>query len=315
MTLPLPNLDDRTYNDLVEQARSLIPVECPEWTDHNPTDVGITLIELFAWLTEMVLYRVNQVPDDNIKTFLKLLNGPKWQLREDLQEDLQTAIQQTVLDLRKRYRAVSVEDFEQLALIEWNQTQTLGAEGIVKRAKCLGNRNLEETDPAKQKALAAGHVSLIVVPEAPLTELTPHPTENLRQQLGMWLDERRLLTTRQHIVAPSYVPVNISAQLFLEDGAVAQKVQEKAINEIQTFFHPLASGAYWDGKGWPFGRSVYVSELYKLLDNIPGVDYVEQVKLADSNPPSISLTDSQLVAASKPNFEIKERFGNGWRSA
>ncbi|MFW5667313.1 MAG: baseplate protein J, partial [Coleofasciculus sp.] len=65
MSLPLPNLDDRTYADLVEEARSLIPIECPEWTDHNPSDTGIILIELFAWLTEMVLYRVNRIPDQN----------------------------------------------------------------------------------------------------------------------------------------------------------------------------------------------------------------------------------------------------------
>lgn len=71
MSLPLPNLDDRTYADLVEQAISQIPIEYPEWTDHNPTDTGIILIELLAWLTEMVLYRVNQIPDKNIETFLK----------------------------------------------------------------------------------------------------------------------------------------------------------------------------------------------------------------------------------------------------
>jgi hypothetical protein len=56
MTIPLPNLDDRTYADLLEEARSLIPIECPTWTDHNPSDTGIILLELFAWLTEFTLY-------------------------------------------------------------------------------------------------------------------------------------------------------------------------------------------------------------------------------------------------------------------
>ena len=73
MPLPLPNLDDYDYADLVEMARSLIPSECPEWTDHNPSDTGIILLELFAWLTDLLLYQVNQVPDASQEVFLQLL--------------------------------------------------------------------------------------------------------------------------------------------------------------------------------------------------------------------------------------------------
>ena len=80
MNLPLPNLDDRTYAEIVEEAISQIPVEYPEWTDHNPTDTGIILIELLAWLTEMTLYQVNQIPDDNYANFVSLLKGKKWNL-------------------------------------------------------------------------------------------------------------------------------------------------------------------------------------------------------------------------------------------
>jgi predicted phage baseplate assembly protein len=64
MSFPLPNLDDRTAQDLVDWAkRDLIPRYCPEWTDHNVSDPGIALIEVFAAMTEMLLYRVNQIPD------------------------------------------------------------------------------------------------------------------------------------------------------------------------------------------------------------------------------------------------------------
>ena len=75
MPLQLPNLDDRRYADLVEEARALIPTYTPEWTNHNPSDPGITLIELFAFLSEMLLYRLNRVTAANILSFLKLLNG------------------------------------------------------------------------------------------------------------------------------------------------------------------------------------------------------------------------------------------------
>src|SRR5437899_7356875 len=73
MPLLPPNLDDRTYAQLVAEAKTLIPRYTPEWTDHNESDPGITLIELFAWMTEMLLYRVNRIPERNYIEFLRLL--------------------------------------------------------------------------------------------------------------------------------------------------------------------------------------------------------------------------------------------------
>lgn len=68
-----PNLDDRTWQDLVDEMKALIPKYAPQWTDHNPSDLGITLIELFAWLVEGLTYRLNRVPEKNYVAFLNLL--------------------------------------------------------------------------------------------------------------------------------------------------------------------------------------------------------------------------------------------------
>jgi predicted phage baseplate assembly protein len=73
MPLPAPNLDDRTFQDIVDEAKRLIPRFCPEWTNHNLSDPGVALIELFAWMSEMVLYRLNQVPDRLYVHFLNLV--------------------------------------------------------------------------------------------------------------------------------------------------------------------------------------------------------------------------------------------------
>jgi len=73
MPLQAPNLDDRRFADLVAEAKSRIPRYLPEWTDHNTSDPGITLIQLFAWLSEMIMYRLNQVPDLNYIKFLQLI--------------------------------------------------------------------------------------------------------------------------------------------------------------------------------------------------------------------------------------------------
>lgn len=71
--IPKNNLDDRTFDDIVAEAIRLIPRYCPEWTNHNSSDPGITLVELFAWMTEMVLYRLNQVPENIYLSLLELM--------------------------------------------------------------------------------------------------------------------------------------------------------------------------------------------------------------------------------------------------
>jgi len=68
-----PNLDDRQWQQIVDEAVRLIPYYNREWTDHNRTDLGITLIELFAWLVEGMIYRLNKTPDRNFIEFLNLI--------------------------------------------------------------------------------------------------------------------------------------------------------------------------------------------------------------------------------------------------
>ena len=74
MALPVPNLDDLQFQrDLVDEARLRIIRYCPEWTEYNLSDPGITLIELFAWMTELMVYRLNKVPDMNYVKFLDMI--------------------------------------------------------------------------------------------------------------------------------------------------------------------------------------------------------------------------------------------------
>lgn len=76
MPLPSPVLDDRSYQQLRDELIRRIPVYAPEWTDHNASDPGIALIELFAFLGENLLYRFNQIPDATKLAFLKYLKIP-----------------------------------------------------------------------------------------------------------------------------------------------------------------------------------------------------------------------------------------------
>ncbi|MGH2901638.1 MAG: putative baseplate assembly protein, partial [Solirubrobacteraceae bacterium] len=74
--LPDIQLDNRGFQELVSEARTRIAQRCPEWTEHNVSDPGITLIELFAWMTEMTTYRLNRVPDKIYVRLLEMLGVP-----------------------------------------------------------------------------------------------------------------------------------------------------------------------------------------------------------------------------------------------
>lgn len=73
MPLQAPNLDTRSFEDIFREARLRIPRYTPEWTDFNESDPGITLLQLYAWLTESILFQLNRVPERNYRKFLKLL--------------------------------------------------------------------------------------------------------------------------------------------------------------------------------------------------------------------------------------------------
>ena len=73
MALPVPNLDDRRFQDLVDEAKRRVQQRCPEWTDHNVSDPGVTLIETFAYMVDQLIYRLNRVPDGNYLRFLDLI--------------------------------------------------------------------------------------------------------------------------------------------------------------------------------------------------------------------------------------------------
>ena len=267
MPIPLPNLDDRTFDDLTAEARALIPGLQPDWTNHNASDPGIMLVELLAWLTEMLLFQVNQIPTANIDAFLRLLNEPDWSRPKTT--DLEAATRETMVKLRQRVRAVTAEDYEAL---------TLAADQRVRRVRCIPQRDLASTDDERRSTVLPAHVSVVVVPApTPGGEGPPRPDDDLRGRLWDFLDERRMLTTRHHVVGPHYVDVEIAANLALRSDAPPDDAMAAVHTALVAFLDPHEGGRR--GSGWPFGRPLRAAEIYAVLDRVASVDYVEDVRV------------------------------------
>jgi Baseplate J-like protein len=257
MPLTLPQLDDRTWKDLVEEAHAMIPSLSPEWTDFNASDPGITLVELFAYLTETLLYRVDRVSEPSRRAFLKLIDGPGHRTHLDLVSDTRD----TLAGLRQCHRAVTAHDFESLAMT----VNELGeSQEKVARAHCLPRRNLEDGTADQEMP---GHVSVLIVPAT-----GSRPSDELLRRVRRILEPARLITTRVHVVAPRFVTVNVRITLVIQKDAVPEKVRAEARAALEHYFDPLEGGA--DGLGWQFGRDVYVSEIYQILSNLAGLKYI-----------------------------------------
>jgi len=168
-------------------------------------------------------------------------------------ETIEEAKSSGPLMLKHRFRAVTIQDFEQLAL---------EASGAVAKATCI-----TET----------GEIRLIIVPKGDQEKLQPGST--LLKQVSKYLDDRRLVTTKIVVVGPGYDDVSVEAEIVLEPRVIelVPEMRAQIQQELLRFLHPLHGGP--DDTGWQMGRAVHISELYYLGERIAGVDYVDKVVL------------------------------------
>lgn len=225
MPISLPNLDDYTYDDLIAEAQALIPTYAPAWTNFNPSDPGITLVELFAHLTELLLYRIIRVGDANLTTFLRLLNGPEWQLSSQTpakinHAELERAVIETLAQLRCNDRAVTCADYEALA--------QRAAPDEVARARCSvsnSSPDLVYVVIAAQKSSSPNGLGLAAA---------LRPSDDLLEKVQRYLEPRRLLTTRVQVVAPVIMEAGIHVTLALAPHAQAEKFVARLVSGSAT---------------------------------------------------------------------------------
>jgi predicted phage baseplate assembly protein len=172
------------------------------------------------------------------------------------------------LMLRTRSRAVTAEDFELL---------TREAAPEIARVRCIPAQSAEE----------AGHVTVCVVPDAPRHDDVLRfedllPTEITLTKIADRLESCRIIGSVVHVEPPTYQGVTVVARLRSAPRADAERVRADAVAALHRYFDPLVGGA--DGKGWPWGRPAQSGDAFSVLQRVPGVDVVEDVRLFGANP-------------------------------
>ncbi|MFD6127256.1 putative baseplate assembly protein, partial [Streptomyces hydrogenans] len=135
---------------------------------------------------------------------------------------------------------------------------------------------------------AEGGVRLLIVPSGrsdargriAFEELDPPPRTLAR--IAEYLDARRPIGARVVVEPPFYQGVTFVATVQASRGAAAERVREEALAALDGYFNALTGGP--DGAGWPFGRPVQTGEAYAVLQRVPGVDLVDDVRLYRADP-------------------------------
>ena len=159
-------------------------------------------------------------------------------------------------------RATTLLDFERLAL-------DVPGTGIARVRAWAG------MDPAYPCLKAPGTVTLVVVPELPRGN--PQPSPGLLNIVRCYLERHRVIGTRLLVVGPEYLVVTVRATIRSKAGADPERVHAQILLELDAFMDPLTGGP--NGRGWPFGRDVYRSEVLQVIDNVTGVDHVLSLEL------------------------------------
>lgn len=166
--------------------------------------------------------------------------------------------------LRHRGRAVTMEDYEDLA--------KLASPSVVK-TKCYPNRDLA-ADPAG-RLIRPGVVSLIIVPRS--VDRRPLPDLSLLRRVRNSLRECRVPDAEVVVLAPEYVRMTVEAIVVAANSDAGAIVVAQCEQALGKYFHPLTGGL--DGKGWEFGQRPYESDLYALLESIRGLEYVRSLDI------------------------------------
>jgi hypothetical protein len=203
-------------------------------------------------------------------------------------------------DFRRTFRVVTETDFEKVLLNDFNEFQDLsGTSPKLARAVAIMNRQPPLQPPVESPA----HVTILVLPEfvesafdssslvqkQNMLKLAPE----VERKILRFLDERRLITTHLHVTTPTLLPVDITADVVVLKDRNETQMQAILKKRLQDFLS-IRHGDF-DRKGWRLGRDVYRSQIFRVLEDVDGVDYVRSLVLSPANADgNVTIAPDQL---------------------
>jgi predicted phage baseplate assembly protein len=201
-------------------------------------------------------------------------------------ELVESAIVRGPRSIRHRGRAVTAEDFEQLAL------EASQAVARVKALPLFNDRGEYETN----------WVTVIIVPGS--ADARPVPSPQLRYRVEQYLRERAASSVafpkQVKVSGPAYVEVTINADIYAQSIDLAPQVEGAAVAALEAFLHPLTGG--YTQSGWEFGRLPCLSDFYGLLEAVPGMDHIENLRMTLSpvTPGGVKASEPRVVSEDRP---------------
>jgi predicted phage baseplate assembly protein len=202
-------------------------------------------------------------------------------------EPISSALERIPSELTRHDRAVTAEDFEALAKIPG-----------VARTRCL-----PRFDPTTREFGAAGVVTVMVWPAQDVHHPNaPRPDASLIGAVCAQLDDRRLVTTELFVVPPVYRPIAISVGLGVKQGYSALGVRRWVELALRQYLSPVPPFGP-DGAGWLLGHRVYAPELAAAAVQVEGVDFIQELRLADLSSGSPVPGDVYLEGWEVPDLQ------------
>ncbi len=314
MAIQMPDFDTKTYEEISGEMVASIPKYTDKWTNHNPSDPGITILELLSWIAETTFYRMNRIPYESHVNFLRLVAGASGldeveRLLKDSHQDkyhinileflkeIEEGHDKTVPDIKtealqfltSRYRAVTEDDFRQLAI---EATDLFN----VKVRRVIVENDLDENK-----------VEIVLVPDKwkQYEELSEsEKRERYRELVGFvkdYLNPRTLIGTKIEVKQPVYSDVNIELKVVCHHYAIPEKIETDIKNSILQHLDPFFGGD--DKTGWPYRRSLSIYEIARIVEETDGVKQVESTMFDGNKELKIKLI-AGLIKVDSLNVDV-----------
>jgi predicted phage baseplate assembly protein len=210
------------------------------------------------------------------------------------EEDIEETKRRGPEILRNRYRAVTIEDYEYLAK---------EATKAVKKVRCLPPRLITKYDMTAPGDIdkpwtygglnrGTGNIYVIIIPDAPLSDPTPMPSEELLQEVSDYLEEKRTVTSKLCVTYPRYLPISVTVNVnvwkqavdnnLIPDPARDNQFKNDINEKIKKFLHPVLGGP--EGKGWEIGQDITIETLFDYIKPSSDIGFISNIGLKDQPP-------------------------------